>query len=201
MAKNLSAPLLSRVKSWQLVGLGLTGWCTLYSMALLTFGPASFLVGNAQGGCFAVSMTLAGVEARRVRKNLSAPADTLAWAGAVTTEQLNQAIAQSLREQEYRLEPVRESDREMGFGVRSVNSGRTMIFETAHWKKTSIDAGHVQTTDENRIKAHAQYAVIVALGKPDEAAKQLAKTRPLDFIGQEQIKKILSEEKSAGEKT
>jgi hypothetical protein len=199
MATINTAPLLSRVKSWQLVGLGLTGWCALYSAAMLTCGPGSFLVGNAQGGCFAVTMTLAGVEARRHRKNLSLP-DTLEWTGAVTTEQLNQAIASSLREQAFRVEPTRDSDVELGFGVRSVNSGRTVVFETARWKEESIDSNHVQATDENRIKAHAQYAVIVGVGAPDDAAKQLAQSRPVEFLDRGQIKEILGVDKANGKK-
>ena len=59
MKKCASAPFLSRVKSWQLIGLGISGWCTLYSVAMITWGASSFKIGNAQGGCFAATMALA----------------------------------------------------------------------------------------------------------------------------------------------
>src|ERR1035438_4416181 len=57
-----SAPLLSQVKSWQLVGLGITGWVTLYSAAIITWGTSSTIVGNTQGGFFAITMCLASLE-------------------------------------------------------------------------------------------------------------------------------------------
>src|SRR5271157_4658474 len=94
-----SLPLLSRVKSWQFFCLGIAGWITLYSAALLSWGAASLTVGNAQGGCFATAMTLASVEARRHQKRKSTPADSLQWVSGLTTEDLNQTLARSLHQQ------------------------------------------------------------------------------------------------------
>ena len=70
MDTNSSSPLLSRIKSWQLVWLGISGWVALYSAAIISWGASSFIVGNAQGGCFATAMALAGVEARRVKREV-----------------------------------------------------------------------------------------------------------------------------------
>src|SRR5580765_1697445 len=102
MQASSSAPLLSRVKSWQLIGLGISGWVTLYSAAII--GTCSTIAGNTQGGLFAVTMTLAGVEAKRFKKTRSTPADPLQWTSSVTTEQLNQTIEQLVQQQEFRIE-------------------------------------------------------------------------------------------------
>src|ERR1700692_4295559 len=99
MAINTSAPLLSRIKSWQLVGLGISGWVTLYSIAIIFWGASSFVIGNTQGGCFATAMTLAGVEVRRFQKANSFQLDPLQWIGVITTEQLNQTLAQNVKKQ------------------------------------------------------------------------------------------------------
>src|ERR1700684_4120117 len=104
MATNISAPLLSRIKSWQLVGLGISGWVTLYSAAIIFWGASSFVVGNTQGGCFALGMTLAGVEVKRFQKGSSISMDPLQWVCGITTEQLNQTLAQNLTKQELLVE-------------------------------------------------------------------------------------------------
>ena len=69
MQATISAPLLHRVKSWQLIGLGLTGWATLYSIALINWAACGTIIGNTQGSCFAATMSLASLEARRLKKN------------------------------------------------------------------------------------------------------------------------------------
>ena len=194
------APLLARVKSWQLVGLGLSGWCTLYSVALITWGASSGMVGNAQGGCFAATMTLASFEAKRYRTRSATPVDPLQWISSVPTEHLNQTIAQVMQKRDFRIEPCQPSDAEMGFGVRAVNAGRTMIFETEHWKKPVIDLLHAQTTEENRRKALADLAIIVSAGKPNEEAKAFVKSRPLQFLVDQELKAMFNAEKSAEKK-
>ena len=196
METSVSTPLLSRVKSWQLVGLGISGWCTLYSVAVLTWGASSVVIGNAQGGCFAVAMTLAGVEARRCKKGISSPQDLLQWTSGVATEHINQALVQILRTQDYRVEVCKSSELQMGFGVRGVNSGRTIVFETTRWKEPVIDLQHVQATEENRKKVSADLAVIVSLGQPDEEASQFLQARPVDLFGGDRLKDVLAAEKA-----
>jgi len=68
MKSSISSPILRRIKSWQLVCLGISGWVTIYSVAIIYWGASSFVVGNAQGGSFADVMALSGVEARRRQK-------------------------------------------------------------------------------------------------------------------------------------
>ena len=128
MEARISAPLLSRVKSWQLVGLGISGWVTLYSAAVITWGTSSTVVGNAQGGFFAITMTLAGLEAKRFKKRNQFPTDPLQWVSGITTEQLNQTFTQLLQEREFSVEAPHPMEVKMGFGVRAVNAGRTLVF-------------------------------------------------------------------------
>src|SRR5882724_311730 len=99
MDTRISAPLLSRVKSWQLVSFGISGWITFYSLALITWGASSSIVGHTQGGFFAATMTLAGVEASRLKKGSQIPADPLQWTGEITIEQVNYSIMQAMVEQ------------------------------------------------------------------------------------------------------
>jgi len=195
MDARISAPLLSRVKSWQLVGLGLSGWCTLYSIAILTWGASSNVIGNAQGGCFAVTMTLASLETRRYRKGMPAPVGSLEWAGGVPTEHLNQTLARVMQKDEFRVEPCAPTDGEMGFGVRAVNAGRTMIFETGRWQEPVIDLPHAKTTEENRKKARADLAIIVSAGQPDDAAQTFVKTRPVKFLIGKELKALFTADK------
>lgn len=194
MNKPVSAPILSRVKSWQLVSFGLTGWCTLYSIALLTFGSGSFLIGNLQGGCFATTMTLAGVEARRIKRGNLAAVDPFQWSAGITTEQVNWSIASALREQSYRLEKQLPMDAELGIGVRAVSSGRTIVFETARWQEKVIDLPHAESTEENRKKALANVAFIVSQGAPNEEAKDFVRSKPLRFLCGEELKDIIASE-------
>ena len=191
MDKPVSAPFLSRVKSWQLVALGISGWCALYSIAILAGGNGSNLIGHAQGGCFAATMTLAGFESRRYRKSVSLPADSLQWVGGITAEHLNQTLVQLLQKGASKVETCHAAETEMGFGVRAVNAGRTMVFETGRWKEPVINLLHAQTTDENRKKVFADLAIIVSVGTPDEDARNFAKSRPVDFLVGKDLKNLL----------
>ena len=197
--KTISAPLLSRVKSWQLIGLGITGWCTLYSIALISWGASSALIGNLQGGCFAVTMTLASLETRRYRKSESPNA--LHWINGLPTEQLNQTLAQVLQRQEYFVEPTRPEEKEMGFGVRAVKSGRTFVFETGRWQEPIINLAHTESTEANRIKAFADIAYIVSLGLPNAEAKNFAREHPIRFLGRRELMEQLAEQQAAANKT
>lgn len=197
MDKRVSAPLLSRIKSWQLVGLGLSGWCTLYSVAILTWGSSSLLIGNSQGGCFAAVMTLAGVEAKRHRKNGSTPENPLAWVEGIPTAHLNQTLALAMQKRDFRIEPCPPSQVEMGFGVRAVNVGRTIVFETHRWKEPVIDLSHAQTAEENRKRASADLAIIVGAGTPDDEAKTFVEARPLQLLVGQELKDILTDQKPA----
>ena len=190
MDTGISAPLLSRVKSWQLVGLGLSGWFTLYSIAIITWGASSALMGNAQGGCFAATMTLASFETRRHRQGVSAPPGSLEWAGTIPTEHLNQTLAQAMRQQGFQIEAGHATGVAMGFGVRVVNAGRTLVFETGRWQEPVIDLRHAAATEENRKKVYADLAIIVSAGKPDEAARTFVRTRPLKFLVGKELKNL-----------
>ena len=200
MDTNISAPLLSRVKSWQLIGLGISGWCTLYSVAIITWGTSSNLIGNAQGGTFAATMTLASFEAKRHKKGGSTISNSLQWINGIPTEHLNQTIAQAMRKQEFRIEASSTTETEMGFGVRAVNAGRTMVFETGRWKEPVIDLRHALTTEENRKKVFADLAIIVSAGKPDDDAKYFVRNQPVRFLVGKELKNLLRDEKLSGEK-
>jgi hypothetical protein len=197
-----SAPLLSRVKSWQLVALGISGWCTLYSVAVITWGASSVKIGNAQGGCFAAAMALAGFEVRRYRKGIPTPIpeDPLQWISGVSTEQLTQVIAQTMQSREFRVEPCHPIETELGFGVRAINGGRTMVFETSRWKEPVIDEFHAQTTEENRKKTSAARAIIVGAGNPDEGALTFAKTHAISFLAGKELKDMFTVAKPVEEK-
>ena len=188
MKSNASAPLLSRIKSWQLVGLGISGWVALYSAAVISWGASSFVVGNAQGGCFATAMALAGVEVRRFQKGRSIPVDPLQWTCDISTEQLNRALAQNLQAQELRVEAPHRTEAGMGFGLRAVKAGRTLIYETARWKEPVIDLLHAQSTEENRKKTLADLAIIVGAGKPDEDALMFVNAHPLKLLAGEELR-------------
>jgi hypothetical protein len=197
MEARISAPLLSRVKSWQLVGLGISGWVTLYSAAVLTWGTSSTVIGNAQGGCFAVTMTLAGLEASRFKNRKLISTDPLQWASAITTEQLNQTITQVVQEQDYSIEAPHPSEVQMGFGVRAVHAGRTWVFETGRWKEPIIDLPHARNTEENRKRVFADYAVIVGAGTPDEDTRLFVKFHPVQLLVGKELKNMLPAEVSS----
>jgi hypothetical protein len=186
-----SAPLLSRVKSWQLIGLGVTGWCTFYSIALLTWGSSSALIGNLQGGCFAATMTLASLETRRYRRPVQN--NSLQWIQGLPTEHLNRTLAEILVKQEYYVEPSRPEEKEMGFGVRAVKAGRTMVFETARWHEPIINLPHAKATEENRQKVFADIAYIVSLGAPDAEARAFAQNHPIRFLARRELMAKLAE--------
>jgi hypothetical protein len=192
MQARSSAPLLSRVKSWQLVGLGVSGWVTLYSAAII--GTSSTIVGNTQGGFFAVTMTLAGFEAKRFKKVRSTPADPLQWTSSITTEQLNRTITQLVKEQEFRVEATHPIEATMGFGVRAVSVGRTWVFETGRWKEAVINLPHAQATDENRKKVLADFAVIVGAGTPDEETRIFVRTHPVQIFAGHELKNLFPAE-------
>lgn len=200
MDTTSSAPLLSRVKSWQLVGLGISGWITLYSVAVMTWGASSMVVGNAQGGCFAVTMTLAGLEVKRLKKKSPVPLDPLQWTSDISTEQLNQILTRIIRKQDFRVEMPHEIEAQMGFGVRAVNAGRTLVFETGRWKEAVIDLLHVENTEKNRKKILADLAVIIGAGTPDEAAQNFVKNHQLQLLAGEELKSIIEAEKTPGNK-
>jgi hypothetical protein len=195
MESSISAPLLSRIKSWQLVGLGITGWITLYSVAIITWGASSTLVGNVQGGCFATTMTLAGLEASRFRRGSSIiPADPLQWVQDIPTEHLNQTLTRVMQKQEYRIEPANEVEIELGFGVRGVKAGRTVVFETANWKEPVIDLPQAQTTESNRQKVRADLAFLVGAGTPNEEARLYVKNHPLQLLAGQEFKNLVAAE-------
>jgi hypothetical protein len=195
MAVITPAPLLSRIKSWQLVWLGISGWIALYSVAILSWGGCSFLVGNSQGGCFATAMTLAGVEARRFQRKNMIPLDPLQWTGSISTEQLNQAVAESLRKQELMVEGLHPYEISLGFGLRAVKAGRTFVFETARWREPVIDLLHAQTTEENRTKVRADIAIIVSAGKPDQETQVFVKSHPVKLLAGKELRAVFPEEK------
>lgn len=202
MENCIAAPLLSRVKSWQLIGLGISGWCTLYSVAIITWsawGARSITIGHAQGACFALAMALASFEVKRYKKPAPIPEDPLRWVSGVSTEHLNQTLAQAMQQRELRVEPCHALETELGIGVHAINAGRIMIFETARWKEPVIDAAHVQTTEENRKKVFAARAIIVGVGNPDQDAQDFAKALSVSFLGGTELKEMLVE-KPAGEK-
>lgn len=191
---NTSAPLLSRIKSWQLVGLGISGWVTLYSAAIIFWGASSFVIGNTQGGCFATAMTLAGVEVRRFQKANSFPLDPLQWIGGITTEQLTQTLAQNVKKQGLLVEAPYLVEADMGFGFRAVNAGRTLVYETGRWKESVIDLSHATTTEENRNKIRADLAIIVGAGTPDEDTKIFVKSHPLKLLVGKELKDLFADE-------
>jgi hypothetical protein len=185
-------PLLSRVKSWQLVGLGISGWVTLYSVAILSWGASSNLIGNAQGGCFATTMTLAGLEANRCKRRDSTPADPLQWVEGISTEQLNHHLTWVMQQQKYKIEASHGLETEMGFGLRAVKAGRTVVFETGSWKEPVIDLPHAQTTEGNRKRVRADLAVLVGAGTPDEAVQTFVKAHPLQLLVGQELKNLIA---------
>jgi hypothetical protein len=195
MEAKISAPLLNRIKSWQLVWLGISGWVTLYSVAIISWGASSFIVGNSQGGCFATAMTLAGVEVRRFQKGSSVPMDPLQWAGGITTQQLNQTLAQTLKQQKLLVEAPHPVEAGMGFGLRAVKAGRTLVFETGRWKEPVINLLHAKTTEENRSKIRADLAIIVGAGKPDEDTQAFVNTHKVKLLVGKELRDMFPDEK------
>jgi hypothetical protein len=195
MLATISAPLLYRVKSWQLIGLGVTGWVTLYSIAVINWSTCSAIVGNAQGGCFATTMVLAGLEARRLKKNKDeSEHNALHWADSIPTFQLNQILERIQQKNGFTVEALNQHETETGFGVRTVKEGRTFVFETSRWKEPIIDLLHAQTTDENRKMAKADRAVIVSTGVPDEDTKLFVKSTSLEFLVGEELQNLIEAE-------
>jgi hypothetical protein len=195
MEASISTPLHRQIKSWQLVCLGISGWVTLYSAAIISWGASSFIIGNAQGGSFAAVMTLAGSDVKRRQRG---SLDLLQWAGGVSTEQLNLALTKTLQKNELLLEAVHPVDAEMGFGLRAVKAGRTFLFETSRWKEPVIDLLHARTTEENRNKSNADFAIIVGAGTPDEDTKIFASTHPVKLLVGKDLKDIFTDEKPSG---
>jgi hypothetical protein len=194
MESNPSAPLLSRVKSWELIGLGISGWITLYSAAVISWGASSFVVGNTQGGSFAATMVIAGLEARRFQKGSPVPIDPLQWADGITTRQLNLTLSHFLTLQQFRVEAPHPTEAKMGFGLRAINTGRTLIFETDRWKEPVIDLLHAKTTDENRKTVRADVAIIVGAGTPDKDTEIFVKTHPMKLLVGQELKNLLAAE-------
>ena len=195
MRARISAPLLLRVKSWQLLGLGVTGWVTLYSIAIINWAASGAMVGNTQGGCFAATMTLASLEARRLNKNKSQHENhALHWADNISIFQLNQTIDQIQQRKGFTPEGLHPRETEMGFGVRMVKGGRTFVFETSRWKEPTIDLLHAQTTNENRKKAKADQAIIVSTGVPDEDARLFVKSTPIQLLVGDDLQSLIEAE-------
>jgi hypothetical protein len=192
METSISAPLLRQIKSWQLICLGISGWVTLYSVAIIYWGASSFVVGNTQGGSFAAVMTLAGLDSKRRQKSSM---DLLQWAGGITTEELNLALTKTLQENKLFLEALHPSEAQMGFGLRAVKSGRTFLFETGRWKEPVIDLLHAIITEENRNISNADFAIIVGAGTPDEDTKIFANTHAVKLLVGEELKAIFTDEK------
>ena len=189
---SISAPLHRQIKSWQLFCLGISGWVTLYSVAIISWGASSFVVGNAQGGSFAAVMALAGSEVKRRQKGSS---DLLQWADGISTEQLNLALTKTMQKNELALEALHPIESELGFGLRAVKAGRTFLFETGRWKEPVINLLHARTTEENRNKSNADFAIIVGAGVPDEDTKIFASTHPVKLLVGQDLKDIFTDEK------
>lgn len=201
MRASISAPLLYRLKFWQLIGLGVTGWVTLYSIAVINWAGCSAIVGNAQGGCFATTMALAGLEARRLKKNKGeCEHDALHWADNIPTFQLNQTLERIQQQKGFTVEAIQHHEMDTGFGVRTVKEGRTFVFETSRWREPTIDLRHAQTTDENRKMAKADRAVIVSTGVPDEDTKIFVKSTALDLLIGEELQTLIEGEITKPEK-
>jgi hypothetical protein len=201
MQAKISAPLLYRVKSWQLVGLGFTGWVTLYSIAIINWAACGTAASNAQGGCFATTMALAGLEARRLNKNKNEREhDALHWADNIPTFQINQTLDRIQQKKGFTTEALHAHEKEMGFGLRAVKDGRTFVFETSRWKEPVLDLLHAKTTDANRKKAMADRAVIVSTGIPDEETKLFVKSNALQLLVGEELQNLIEAETLSPEK-
>ena len=199
MRATPSAPFLCRIKSWQLVGLGITGWVTLYSITLIHWAACTTFVGNIQGGCFAATMTLASLETRRLYKNKSrrdqdALHHSLHWADNISTFELNQTLGRVQQKKGFTTEALHQLEKEMGFGLRAVKDGRTILFETGRWKEPTIDLVHAQTTDENRKMAMADRAVIISIGVPDEETKYFIKSASVQLLAGEELLNLIESE-------
>ncbi|MDD5140248.1 MAG: hypothetical protein PHY43_08330 [Verrucomicrobiales bacterium] len=202
MRATISAPLLYRVKTWQLIGLGFTGWVTLYSIALINWAACGRFIANTQGGCFAATMALAGLEARRLKKyKIKCEHDALHWADNIPTFQLNQTLEQIQQKNGFSTEVLHAQEAELGFGLRAVKDGRTFVFETSRWKEPTIDLLHAQATDENRKRAMADRAVIVSTGVPDEDTKLFVKSTPLHLLVGEELQSLIEAEISMPEES
>jgi hypothetical protein len=201
MAACIYAPLLRRVKFWQLTTFGFSGWCALYSAALLNWGNWRNLVGHAQGGCFAVTMTLAGVTARRHQRDAANSADPFQWAATISTEQINALLARTMTKREFYVETCQPAEIQRGFGVRAINSGRKMVFETSHWQEQVVNLEHVQTAETNRLAVQAELAVIVGVGIADEAAQNFVRTHPLRLLLGHELQALVDAERTEAEQS
>jgi hypothetical protein len=193
MVMRLSPPLLKRIKSWQLICLGLSGWLALYSAAMINWAHWSNWVGNAQGGCFATVMALAGVEVKRFKRSDDSQ-DRLDWINGLTTAQINFNLTRLMQKQDFRVETPSAVESQAGFGVRAVNAGRTIVFETARWNEPVIGMEHAMNTEDNRRKVLANLAVIVGMGKPDEETASYVKSRPIQLLVDEEFRSMIQSE-------
>src|SRR5208282_4556909 len=116
-------------------------------------------------------------------------------------EQLNQTLTQNLQKNDLLLEALHPIEAEMGFGLRAVKAGRTFLFETARWKEPVIDLLHAKTTEENRIKTCAHFAVIVGAGTPDEDTKMFANTHPVKLLVGQELRDMFAAEQPPVENT
>ena len=83
----------------------------------------------------------------------------------------------------------------MGFGLRAIKAGRTLIYETGRWKEPVIDLLHAQTTEENRKKTFADLAIIVGVGTPDEDTRMFVNAHPLKLLVGKELKDICADER------
>jgi hypothetical protein len=107
---------------------------------------------------------------------------------------LNRALAQNLQAQELRVEAPHRSEASMGFGLRAVKAGRTLIYETARWKEPVIDLLHAQATEENRKKTLADLAIIVGAGKPDADTRMFVNAHPMKLLVGQELKDLFRDE-------
>lgn len=194
MVAHLSPKLLMQTKSWQLICLGVSGWLALYGAAMTNWPAWRNLVGNSQGGCFAIVMSLAGVEVKRFKRRQLADDENLRWASCLTTAQINAHLAQVIQSQDFRVEPPGPEEAQAGFGVLTVNAGRTVAFETDRWREPVIDIEHAVHTDENRKKIRAHLAVIVGIGEPAAAVSEFTKTHPVQLLAGNEFKRMMKVE-------
>lgn len=191
MVARITPTILKRIKSWQFVCLGISGWLALYSAAMIHWPSWRVVVGNAQGGCFATVMTLAGVEVRRLKRSSRKAEDHLNWIGSLTTGQINSALAQAIQRQEFRVEAPSLVETQAGFGVRAVSAGRTVVFETARWNEPVIGLDHAMNTEENRRKVLANLAVIVGVGSPNEEVNTFIQSHPIQLLVEDEFKSMM----------
>ncbi len=126
--------------------------------------------------------------------------DPLHWTGGMTTDQLNQTVAQTVRKQDLKVEALHPFEASLGFGLRAVKAGRTFVFETNRWKEPVIDLDHAKATEENRSKIRADFAVIVGAGKPDHETQMFVNAHPVKLLVGREFKKMVVGQRAPAKK-